>query len=121
MPPEVLDDSMKTQWFEAYKQADMYSFALVLWEIGRRYIHTTYLSYIKLVWRNEWILNVYSWLFISRCLTEAGDEKVECEDYDTPYSECVPSDPSFEEMKNVICDHGLRPEIPTRWNKSKVI
>lgn len=37
MPPEVLDDTMKTQWFEAYKQADMYSFALVLWEIGRRY------------------------------------------------------------------------------------
>jgi serine/threonine protein kinase len=35
MAPEVLDDSMKVQWFEAYKQADMYSFALILWEIGR--------------------------------------------------------------------------------------
>lgn len=54
-------------------------------------------------------------------MTDAGNEKVECEDYDIPYNECVPSDPSFEEMKKVICDHGLRPEIPTRWNKSKVI
>lgn len=37
MPPEVLDDTMKMDWFDAYKQADMYSFALILWEIGRRY------------------------------------------------------------------------------------
>ena len=38
MAPEILDDSMKTQWFEAYKQSDMYSMALIFWEIGRRYV-----------------------------------------------------------------------------------
>ncbi|CAL8106614.1 unnamed protein product [Orchesella dallaii] len=91
MAPEVLDDTMKTQWFEAYKQADMYAFALVLWEIG------------------------------GRCLTDAGNEKLECEDYDIPYKDCVPPDPSFEDMKKVVCDHNLRPDIPTRWNKSKFL
>ena len=38
MAPELLDDSMKCQWFEAYKQADMYSLGLILWEIGRRLV-----------------------------------------------------------------------------------
>ena len=36
MAPEVLDESMNCCHFESYRQADMYSFALVLWEITRR-------------------------------------------------------------------------------------
>lgn len=36
MSPEVLDESLHTDNFEAFKQSDMYSFALVLWEIARR-------------------------------------------------------------------------------------
>lgn len=37
MAPEVLDETINERSFESYKQADMYSFALVLWEIGSRY------------------------------------------------------------------------------------
>ncbi|RWR99576.1 Activin receptor type-1-like protein, partial [Dinothrombium tinctorium] len=37
MAPEVLDESMKTSSFESYKMADIYSFALVMWETCRRY------------------------------------------------------------------------------------
>ena len=36
MAPEVLDETLHTYHFESYKQADMYSFGLVLWEISRR-------------------------------------------------------------------------------------
>lgn len=36
MAPEVLDETMNCAHFESYRQADMYSFALVLWEITRR-------------------------------------------------------------------------------------
>ena len=36
MAPEVLDESLHCYHFEAYKQADMYAFGLVLWEIARR-------------------------------------------------------------------------------------
>ena len=38
MPPEVLDESINRFSFDAYKQADMYSFALVMWEICRKTI-----------------------------------------------------------------------------------
>ncbi|CAG7816328.1 unnamed protein product, partial [Allacma fusca] len=91
MAPEILDDSMKEQWFEAYKQADMYSFALILWEIGRR------------------------------CVTESGSEKFECEDSEIPYFDRVPADPTFEDMKRVVVIEEYRPEIPVRWNKSRLL
>ena len=36
MAPEVLDETLNSSHFESYRQADMYSLALVLWEITRR-------------------------------------------------------------------------------------
>ena len=36
MPPEVLDETINISHFESFKRADIYSFGLVLWEIGRR-------------------------------------------------------------------------------------
>lgn len=36
LAPEIIDESISFKNFEAYKQADMYSFGLVLWEITRR-------------------------------------------------------------------------------------
>lgn len=37
-----------------------------------------------------------------------------------PYYDCVPSDPSFEEMQNVVCVEQRRPLIPARWYQSLV-
>ena len=39
MAPEVLDETLNKHSFDSFKQADMYSFALVLWEISRRTIN----------------------------------------------------------------------------------
>jgi hypothetical protein len=36
MPPEVLDGSLNKESFQAFLQADIYSFGLVLWELCRR-------------------------------------------------------------------------------------
>lgn len=38
MPPEVLDESISKVSFDAYKQGDMYSFGLCLWEVAKRTI-----------------------------------------------------------------------------------
>ena len=38
MAPEVIDETINRCHFDAYRQADMYSFGLVLWEIARRCI-----------------------------------------------------------------------------------
>ncbi|XP_060786354.1 activin receptor type-1-like isoform X2 [Neoarius graeffei] len=37
------------------------------------------------------------------------------EDYKPPFHDVVPSDPSFEDMKKVVCIDQQRPNIPNRW------
>nr|AVK72356.1 type I Bmp receptor [Meara stichopi] len=80
MSPEVLDDTLKQETFTAFKQADMYSFGLVLWEIA------------------------------SRCNSLAS-----VDEYQVPFQNIVASDPSFEEMRKVVCVEKLRPTLPNQW------
>ena len=42
------------------------------------------------------------------------------EDYLPPFGDLVPPDPSFEDMKKVVCSDGQRPIIPNRWSCDEV-
>lgn len=42
------------------------------------------------------------------------------EDYQLPYYDLVPSDPSIEDMKKVVCEQKLRPNIPNQWQSCEV-
>lgn len=92
MAPEVLNETLNPQQFEAFKMADMYSVGLVLWEMSRR------------------------------CYTPIrGTKSTQCEDYALPYHDVVPSDPSFEDMHAVVCVKGIRPPIPCRWQDDEIL
>ncbi|KAM8917312.1 activin receptor type-1 isoform 1-T3 [Spinachia spinachia] len=80
MAPEVLDESIQTDCFDAYKRVDIWAFGLVLWEIARR----TYSNGIV-------------------------------EEYRPPFYDQVQNDPSFEDMRKVVCVEQQRPFIPNRW------
>jgi bone morphogenetic protein receptor type-1B len=56
------------------------------------------------------------WEITRRTLT--ADKVAQCEDYRLPYFDCVPHDPSFEDMFQVVCVKEVRPEIPGRWNSN---
>ncbi|KAJ8352261.1 hypothetical protein SKAU_G00237370 [Synaphobranchus kaupii] len=43
------------------------------------------------------------------------------EDYQLPYYDMVPSDPSVEDMKKVVCDQKLRPNIPNQWQSYEAL
>uniref|UniRef100_A0A3Q3JX21 Serine/threonine-protein kinase receptor n=1 Tax=Monopterus albus TaxID=43700 RepID=A0A3Q3JX21_MONAL len=86
MAPEVLDESLNKNHFQAYIMADMYSYGLVIWEMARR------------------------------CITGGI-----VEDYQLPYYEMVPSDPSYEDMLEVVCVKGLRPTVSNRWNSDECL
>ncbi|XP_077394165.1 activin receptor type-1 [Festucalex cinctus] len=80
MAPEVLDESLHTECFDAFKRVDIWAFGLVLWEIARR-------SYSNGI----------------------------VEEYKPPFYDQVPNDPSFEDMRKVVCVEQQRPFIPNRW------
>uniref|UniRef100_A0A3P9L7C2 receptor protein serine/threonine kinase n=1 Tax=Oryzias latipes TaxID=8090 RepID=A0A3P9L7C2_ORYLA len=86
MAPEVLDESMNKNHFQAYVMADIYSYGLVVWEMARR------------------------------CVTGGI-----VEDYQLPYYDTVPSDPSYEDMLEVVCVKGLRPTASNRWNSDECL
>jgi len=89
LAPEILDESVAADQFEAWTRADVYSLGLVLWELGRRTRG-----------RNE---------------GEADVEK-----YQQPYFDVAGPDPSMEEMRAIVCDNGIRPPCPARWEASEV-
>ena len=43
-----------------------------------------------------------------------------CEDYEIPYYDMLPSDPSFEDVKKVVVIEKVRPGIPNRWYRDEV-
>ncbi|XP_078493671.1 transforming growth factor beta receptor [Ciona intestinalis] len=86
MSPEVLDESLNTSSFECFKQADVYSFGLVLWEVARR------------------------------CISGGIVET-----YQPPFYDAVGYDPSFDEMRKVVCVDGYRPVVPNRWTSDDTL
>ncbi|KAL4655532.1 serine/threonine-protein kinase receptor R3 precursor-like [Arapaima gigas] len=86
MAPEVLDESIRTDHFESYKQTDIWALGLVMWEISRR----TVVNGIV-------------------------------EEYRPPFFDAVPSDPSFEEMKKVVCVDQQRPSLHNRLHSHPIL
>uniref|UniRef100_A0ACB8G1F6 Uncharacterized protein n=1 Tax=Sphaerodactylus townsendi TaxID=933632 RepID=A0ACB8G1F6_9SAUR len=43
------------------------------------------------------------------------------EEYQLPYHDVVPSDPSIEDMKKVVCEQNLRPNIPNQWQSCEAL
>ncbi|XP_070569468.1 activin receptor type-1-like [Ptychodera flava] len=43
------------------------------------------------------------------------------EEYRPPFYDTVPNDPSFEDMRKVVCDAQMRPAIPNRWSNDSTM
>lgn len=86
MAPEVLDETIRMDLFESYKQTDIWALGLVFWEISRR---TTVNGIV--------------------------------EEYRPPFFDLVPSDPSFEEMKKVVCVDQQRPGLHNRLHSHPIL
>ncbi len=42
------------------------------------------------------------------------------EEYHQPYHDHVPNDPSYEDMREVVCIKRIRPSFPNRWSGDEV-
>ncbi|KAL4646167.1 activin receptor type-1B isoform X2 [Arapaima gigas] len=61
-------------------------------------------------------LGLVYWEIARRC--NAGGVH---EEYQLPYYDLVPSDPSIEEMRKVVCDQKLRPNMPNWWQSYEAL
>lgn len=58
------------------------------------------------------------WEIARRCY---GNDVGGCEEYQMPYFDQVPPDPTIEEMRKIVCTDMQRPNIPARWQNSSVL
>lgn len=43
------------------------------------------------------------------------------DEYQPPYHDCVPSDPSLDDMRRAVCTEKRRPNVPNRWHSDPVL
>ncbi|XP_054601886.1 activin A receptor type 1Ba isoform X1 [Nothobranchius furzeri] len=109
MAPEVLDETINMKHFDSFKCADIYALGLVYWEIARRCNTGGKTEKAFDVWKNRNMQSEAYFCFFVFC--PAGIH----EEYQLPYYDLVPSDPSIEDMRKVVCDQKLRPNVPNWW------
>uniref|UniRef100_A0A8C6Q0B9 Activin receptor type-1C n=1 Tax=Nothobranchius furzeri TaxID=105023 RepID=A0A8C6Q0B9_NOTFU len=61
-------------------------------------------------------LGLVFWELARRCSVRGLHE-----DFQQPYYDMVPSDPSIEDMKKVVCDQKFRPNIPNQWQSFEAL
>ncbi|XP_061547683.1 activin receptor type-1C isoform X1 [Phycodurus eques] len=60
-------------------------------------------------------LGLVFWELARRCSVRGLHE-----DFQLPYYDLVPSDPSVEDMRKVVCEQKLRPNIPNQWQSCEL-
>lgn len=116
MAPEVLDETINMKHFDSFKCADIYALGLVYWEIARRCnaggkTTKSWCEWISLMKRS---MKAETEEYCPLCTAGIHEE------YQLPYYDLVPSDPSIEEMRKVVCDQKLRPNVPNWWQSYEV-
>ncbi|CAG9535673.1 unnamed protein product [Cercopithifilaria johnstoni] len=138
MAPELLDKSLNVKNFHHFKMADIYSFALVIWEILRRIQEDNCLSRAsesdsgigssgsgsgttKLM--SEFIANSDAFRYITNFSNNVVDHQsisdnsmsLKARPPMQPFDGMVDPDPSFEQMRRLVCFEGKRPLLEDAW------
>ncbi|KAM9803006.1 activin receptor type-1C isoform 2-T2 [Syngnathus typhle] len=61
-------------------------------------------------------LGLVFWELARRCSVRGLHE-----DFQLPYYDLVPSDPSVDDMRKVVCEQKLRPNIPNQWQSCEAL
>ncbi|XP_078005225.1 bone morphogenetic protein receptor type-1B-like [Phascolarctos cinereus] len=75
--------------------------------------HNHFYSYIA---ADMYSFGLILWEIARRCVSGGI-----VEEYQLPYYDLVPSDPSFEAMREIVCIQKLRPSVPDRWNSDECL
>lgn len=139
MAPEVLDKSLNVKNFHHFKMADIYSFALVIWEILRRIQEDNCLSrasesdsgigssgsgsgtaklmpgFIANPDIFTYVTNVSSSVVVDHQSISDNSMSLKARPPMQPFDGMVDPDPSFEQMRRLVCFEGKRPLLEDAW------
>jgi hypothetical protein len=91
---------MNQHHFDAYRMGDIYSLGLVIWEITSRRTSD-----------DDGFYN--SNTVIDECLGLTND-------YQLPFFDIAPHDPTLDEMRTIVCVNNIRPALSLKWQNDSV-
>ncbi|CAL2032391.1 unnamed protein product [Caenorhabditis brenneri] len=127
MAPELLSNTLNPNDFSQFKMADIYSMALVMWEVVFR-VEVNTCDEVSTV--DETSPDHSASSGIGESVSSSGNysriqrhQKTNVEGpglqkakpYIPPFDGTVPNDPTFDEMKRVVCEQRLRPPHEEAW------
>uniref|UniRef100_A0A8R1DLU3 receptor protein serine/threonine kinase n=1 Tax=Caenorhabditis japonica TaxID=281687 RepID=A0A8R1DLU3_CAEJA len=130
MAPELLSNTLNPKDFSQFKMADIYSMALVMWEVARR-VEVNTCEEVVVVDESRPDHSASSGIGDSLSTTDtisrmqhrqktSIDLSLKAKPYVPPFDGTVDNDPSFDEMRLVVCEKGIRPPLESAWLKGNV-
>lgn len=110
MAPEILAKTINYKSLLQFQNAEMYSLALIFWELLRR---TSF--------------DLEQPLNNNNSTTQSASDQIPTRrvhysyDYKLPYYEHIQSDPDEFQMKQMVCDQKKRPEINSLWRQVPIL
>lgn len=111
MAPEVLESRVNLEDLEAFKQIDVYSMALVLWEMASR-CHTIGGKSFSL------LLLMFRGMIVFR--HDVSLSRAEVKSYEPPFGSKVSEQPCVDSMRDLVLRDRGRPDIPPAWTQHQV-
>jgi serine/threonine protein kinase len=100
MAPEILAKTINFKSLLQFQKAEMYSLSLIFWELLRRTMFE---------------------LFESNSDSDKKHKVIYSYDYKLPYHEYIQSDPDELQMKQLVCDQKIRPEVNNLWREVPIL
>uniref|UniRef100_A0A1I7TTE6 receptor protein serine/threonine kinase n=1 Tax=Caenorhabditis tropicalis TaxID=1561998 RepID=A0A1I7TTE6_9PELO len=109
MAPELLSNTLNPNDFSQFKMADIYSMALVMWEVVIR-VEVNTCDDVSTVDETSPDHSASSGIGES-----VNSSDLKAKPYVPPFDGTVHNDPSFDEMREVVCERKVRPPPDPAW------
>lgn len=109
MAPEILECSV-TFSRSSFAKIDVYSMGLVMWELLTRLIMPPYHD------ENGHELSLYDYYC---CDIDESNEKLP--PYRAPFEDYAPNQPTIEQMRKIVVEDRLTPELKSEWIESELV
>ena len=100
-------------FYEIIHRIESYNWSLSKFQVLEEAINMNHFDSFKRA--DVYALGLILWEIARRCNVGGIHDE-----YQLPFYDLVPSDPTIEEMRKVVCTDRQRPSIPNRWQSIEV-
>jgi hypothetical protein len=123
MAPEILNKTINYKSLLQFQNAEMYSLALIFWELLRRTKFELENTNTTVTISNQQLNEVPMQEKHAHMSDAASSDRINYYvfEYKLPYYEYLQADPDETQMKHIVCEQKKRPEISALWRRVPIL